>query len=167
MKLAKKRLGTRISWPKRILGLLIIIILIYGLFHYGIIKKNCEQDQECFYKAAKTCKPAKVLTVKNGNHYDYAIKGKRGENCLVYVKLKRMAPGSALDQKALFEGKDMTCKVPLNELEETDFAELKGFVNHCHGELKEAIYEQIITKMYGLIIQNMEEIIASGVESIS
>ena len=78
-----------------------------------------------------------------------------------------MSPGSALDLVTLFEGKDMTCKVPLSELEETDFAELKGFINHCHGSLKEAIYEQIITKMYGLIILNMEQIIESGTEAIS
>ena len=167
MKLAKERVETKSSWYKKILYFLIIAAVIYGLFHYGFIKKNCKQDSECFYEAAKKCKPSKLLSVKNGNYYDYTIKGKRGDTCLIYVKLKKMAPGSALDLKTLFEGKDMSCKVPLSELEQTSFAELKGFINHCHGGLKEAIYEQIITKMYGLIIQNMDEIIEAGTEAIS
>lgn len=155
------------SWTKKLLYVLIIAAIIYGLFHYGFIKKNCEQDSDCFYNAAKTCKPTKVIMVKNGHYYDYAIKGKRGDNCLVYVKLKKMAVGSPVDQIALFEGKDMSCKVPLEKLEETSFTELKGFVNYCHGTLKEAIYEQIITKMYGLIIQNMDEILKAGTSTIS
>lgn len=167
MKLAKKSLETGSSWYKKILILLVIAAIIYGLFHYGFIKKNCKQDQACFYEAAKKCKPAKLIAVKNGNYYDYVIKGKRGSNCLVYIDLKKMAPGSALDLKALFEGKDMECRVPLSELEQTSFAELKGFINYCHGDLKEAIYEQIITKMYGLIIQNMDEIIEKGTEAIT
>lgn len=165
MKTKEDKAGS--SWYRKILYLLIIAAVIYGLHHYGFIKKNCERDKECFYEAAKKCKPAKLVNIKNGHYYDYAIKGKRGDTCLVYIKLKKMAPGSALDQVNLFEGKDMNCKIPLNELEQTSFAELKGFVNHCHGSLKEAIYEQIITKMYGLIIQNMEEIIAAGTETIS
>ncbi len=167
MVMKEEVLKLRSSWYRKIFYLLIIVALVYGLFHYGFIKKNCEQDQECFYKAAKECKPAKLVLIKNGHYYDYAIKGERGDNCLVYVKLKKMAIGSPVDQINLFEGKDMSCKIPLTELEKTSFAELKGFVNYCHGSLKEAIYEQIITKMYGLIIQNMEEIIKAGTEMIS
>jgi len=167
MVMKEEVLKPRSSWYRKILYLLIIAAIIYGLFHYGFIKKNCEQDQECFYKAAKECKPAKLIMVKNGHYYDYAIKGKRGDNCLIYVKLKKMAIGSPVDQINLFESKDMSCNVPLTELEKTNFAELKGFVNYCHGTLKEAIYEQIITKMYGLIIQNMDEILKAGTETIS
>ncbi|MBM3199952.1 hypothetical protein FJZ53_03355 [Candidatus Woesearchaeota archaeon] len=157
----------RRKWYIRIFYLLIIAILIYGLFHFGYIKKNCKQDPECFYRAAKECKPAKVLITKNGHYYDYVIQGKRGSSCSVYISLKKMASGSSVDQKALFEGKDMTCKIPLSELDRTSFSDLKGFVNYCHGTLKEAIYEQIITKMYGLIIQNMDEIISSATQVIS
>ncbi len=153
------KLNKRGSIYKKILYLLIIAAVIYGLYYFGFIKENCEQDQNCFYEAAKTCKPAKLVMVKNGNYYDYSIKGKRGDSCLAYIKLTRVAPGAALDQKALFEGKDMTCRIPLSELGKTSFAEMKGFIGYCHGTLKEAIYEQIVTKMYGLIIQNMEEII--------
>lgn len=167
MKLAKRSLGTGSSWYKRILYLIIVAIIIYGLFHYGIIKKNCEQDKECFYEAAKECKPAKLLNVKNGNYYDYVIKGERGSSCLVYIKLKKTAPGLAQEQKTLFEGKDMTCKIPRGELEKTNFEELKGFIQYCHGTLREAIYEQIVTKLYGLIIQNMDEILEAGTEAIS
>jgi len=167
MVMKEEILKPRSSWIKKVFYLLIIAVIIYGLFHYGFIKKNCGQDQDCFYTAAKDCKPAKLVTVKNGHYYDYAIKGERGDNCLVYVKLKKMAVGSPMDQIELFEGKDMSCKVPLTELEETNFTELKGFVNYCHGTLKEAIYEQIITKMYGLIIQNMDEILKAGTETIT
>ena len=78
-----------------------------------------------------------------------------------------MAVGTALDQKALFEGKDMTCKIPLNEVKQINFADLKGFVKYCHGSLKEAIYEQIIAKMYGLVIKNLDEILDKGIEAIS
>ena len=164
----KKSLEAKKSyWYMKILVLVVIAVMIYGLFHYGFIKKNCKQDQECFYAAARECKPAKMINVQNGNYYDYAIKGKRGSNCLVYIKLKRMAPGSPLDLKALFEGKDMACRIPLSELEQTSFAELTGFIGYCHGSLKEAIYEQVITKMYGLIIKNMEDIIAAGTEAIT
>lgn len=167
MKKIEEGLKPKRPWYRKIIYLIVIIAIIYGLYHYGFIKKNCEQDKECFYQAAKTCKPAKLIMVKNGNYYDYSIKGERGNNCLAYIKLKQMAPGSPLDQKELFEGKDMTCKIPLSELEKTNFEELKGFVGYCHGTLKEAIYEQIITKMYGLIIQNLEEIINAGTETIT
>lgn len=167
MKSPEEVIKPRSSWYIKLFLLLIIAVIIYGLFHYGFIKKNCKQDQECFYAAAKTCKPAKLDMIKNGNYYDYSVKGKRGSDCLVYVKLQKMAVGSPADQVALFEGKDMSCKIPLTELEKTSFADLKGFVNYCHGTLKEAIYEQIITKMYGLIIQNMDEILKAGTSTIS
>ena len=167
MKSARQNLKSGTSLYKIGAFILIVIIIAYGLFHYGYIKKNCEQDRECFYEAAKTCSPAKLINVKNGNYYEYLIKGERGSNCLLYVKLTKVAPGSDVNTKALFEGKDMSCRIPLNELEQTDFAELKGFVGYCHGTLKEAIYEQIVTKMYGLIIQNMEEIISAATEEIS
>lgn len=161
MKLFEETTVKSSSLYLKILALVIIAIIIYGLFHYGIIKKNCEQDQQCFYDAAKTCKPAKLVMINNGNYYDYSLRGKRGDSCLAHIKLTRVAPGAALDQKALFEGKDMTCRIPLSELGKTSFAEMKGFIGYCHGTLKEAIYEQIVTKMYGLIIQNMEEIITA------
>ncbi|MBU4501630.1 MAG: hypothetical protein KKA79_03500 [Nanoarchaeota archaeon] len=172
MKLSKKKLDVpelnhRSSWLKKLLYLIIIAAIIYGIFHYGFIKKNCERDEECFSESAKTCWPTKLINVKNGNYYDYAIKGKRGEDCLIYVKLDKIAPGTPIDMKGQFEGKDMHCRVPLAELETTDFKELKGFMQYCHGELKEAIYEQIITKMYGLVIQNLDEIIEAGTEAIS
>lgn len=167
MKPEKKGLEIKSSWYKKILYVIIIAIIIYSLFHFGFIKKNCKQDRECFYEAAKTCKPAKLINVQNGNYYNYIIKGKRGGTCLIYVELKKMAPGSALDQRALFEGKDMTCSVPISELEQTSFAELKGFITYCHGSLKEAIYEQIIAKMYGLVVKNMQEIIEAGTEAIT
>lgn len=167
MVMKEEVLKPKSSWYKKLIYLLIIAAIAYGLFHYGFIKKNCEQDPECFYEAAKECKPAKLVMINNGHYYDYSIKGERGDNCLIYVKLKKMAVGSPADQIRLFEGKDMNCKVPLTELEKTDFAELKGFVNYCHGTLKEAIYEQIITKMYGLIIQNMDEILKAGTETIT
>jgi len=164
MESAKESFNINTVWFKLLLLCLIVVAVAYGLFYFGIIKKNCGQNSDCFYDAAKTCEPAKFITSKNGNYYEYIIKGERGDDCLMHVQLKKVVEGAPLEQKALFEGKEMECRVPLNELKQTSFSELNGFINHCHGSLKEAIYEQIITKMYGLIIQNMEDIIAAGSE---
>lgn len=146
---------------KFLIYLILIALFVYGLHYFGFIKKNCGANKECFYEAAKTCKPAKVLFLKDGHYYNYMIKGKRGQDCLVYIQLKKMGVGTSQELLAMFEGKDMDCRIPRKNLEQTSFAELKGFVNYCHGTLKEAIYEQIITKMYGLIIQNFESIISA------
>ena len=151
--------AARSPWYSKLLTLIAIGLIVYGLFHYGIIKKDCGQDEQCIYQAARECSPAKAILSKSGNFYEYYVRGERGDNCRIYIKLVKMAPGSPAGQQALFEGKDMTCDVPKEEVTAEGIDEMKNFINHCHGTLKEAIYEQIITKMYGLIIQNLEDII--------
>lgn len=137
---------------------LLILLTVGGLYKLGIIRKNCEQDKECFSEKLAKCSPAKYDAIINNNYYEYFVKGTRSDGCVLHIKLKKMGSGTPLDQIKLFEGKEMTCIIPEDELD-IDLENINNLLNHCTGNLKEAIYEHIITKMYGLVLKNIDPIL--------
>ena len=46
-----------------------------SVLQWVIIKKDCEQDNECFNKTLRECKPVKI---KENNLYEYRIIGSEG-----------------------------------------------------------------------------------------
>jgi hypothetical protein len=166
MKKSKKGLPSKNLIYKIIVAILILVILVWVLFHYGIIKKNCETNKACFEERFKECKSAKVTQVINENTYTYTIKRKEGNVCLLKVKLEETGFGTTQDIKDLFEGKEMLCQIPLTKVQKIPFYEFKEILNYCSGPLKEAIYEQMINKLYGLVIQNMGPILSEIEKSI-
>ena len=139
---------------KIITVMLLALLIIGGFYKLGIIKKNCEQDKECFSERLKKCNYARYDAVINNNYYEYIIKGEKKDACILYIELKKMGSGTPLTQIESFEGKDMTCNIP-EENFDLDLENMNDFLNHCSGSLKEAIYEHIIIKMYGLVLKNM------------
>jgi len=141
--------------------LIIIVFLIWLLFFSSksVTKKNCGQDINCFDKMFVSCDKAKLTSIYDNNVYEYVIRGSKGSNCVLYVKLRRVGIGSSVETVDMFQGKDMTCYIPKDQLKEISFKEIDDLINYCSGGLKEAVYELIINRMYSLIIANMGEII--------
>lgn len=158
MKYSKKRVRP-FPYTKTIIILIIIFLIAYILFFSNLIKKKCGEDQNCFNIMTQKCKASTFYTVKDGNYYKYIIKGSKNNACLINVKLEKMAIGSPVDLINSFEGKDMNCYIPKDRLTNLSLLNMENFLNHCSGPLKESIYELMIKKMYGLIIQNMGDII--------
>ncbi|MFH1456224.1 MAG: hypothetical protein ABIF40_04715 [archaeon] len=147
-----------IEW-KRITVFIIFAVLILSVlaFNFGLFKKTCT-DSECFDAALVKCQPAKYEVVKNNNLYSYIIKREMGDICKIEIKLLAMAEGSDVTKVAQFEGKSMICEVPKDHLNDVSSDNLKGILNYCSGELKEALYEEIIKKLYGLVLINLEDV---------
>lgn len=166
MKRTKRGLPTRNLLYKIFVVILFLVVIIWLLFHYGVIKKNCEYDKACFDQYFKECKPAKVTQIINDNTYVYTIKRRSGDYCILKVKLETIGYGTSQDIRELFEEKDMTCHIPISKTAKIQFSEFKEILNYCSGSLKEAIYEQMINRLYGLIIQNMGPILSEIEKSI-
>ena len=135
-----------------------IVLIFLGVFYSGVLKKNCGQDSECFNERLQECKSSKFINVRENNLYEYEIKGDRGNKCELEIELKQMGIGTPIKLIEKFEGKSMTCLVPQSVIGDSDIEEIGNIINFCSGPLKEAIFELIIDRMYGLIIQNMGEI---------
>ncbi|MFH1211031.1 MAG: hypothetical protein V1645_03880 [archaeon] len=159
MILSKERLNKPIL-VKTIIFIILIAILVGGAYYYGYFKKNCNQNRDCFDEAFKNCRPAKIVRIIDNNYYYYAIDGTRGDMCKVRIQLTKMGVGTSQDLIQALEGKGMTCNIPLTQVREVSFDAMPDVLNYCSGPLKEAIYEQIIAKMYSLIIKNLGPIVS-------
>lgn len=144
---------------KWLIILLVICLLVLTLFYTGVIKKDCSRDKDCFNKALKSCDPAKYLSIRNNNAYSYSIKGRAGDKCVMVIRMEHMAAGTDMELIELLEGKNMVCRVPKNYLEVDELEQIEDLIHYCTGPLKEGMYELIIEKLYGLIIQNMGDVI--------
>ncbi len=142
-----------------------LLIIVLGIaYYYGYFKKNCYQDRSCFDDAFKNCKPSKLISVVDNNYYYYAIDGKRGGDCRVRIQLMKMGVGTSEELINSLEGKSMKCNIPLSKTNSVSFDTMPDVLNYCSGPLKEAIYEQIIAKMYSLIISNLGPIVKEAKE---
>lgn len=159
MRFAKEGLSKPVLL-KIILFAVLLAILVGGAYYYGYFKKNCNQSRTCFDNAFKNCRPAKLISIIDNNYYYYAIDGVRGDNCKVRITLTKMGVGTSQDLVQALEGKGMTCYIPLTKVRELSFDTMPDVLSYCSGPLKEAIYEQIIQKMYSLIIKNLGPIVS-------
>ncbi len=147
----------------RLVVYIIILSIIAGtgmyLHSFGFFKTECGLNKLCFNDKLEDCSAARLIHAKNGNYYSYEIEGWRDDTCLVEIKLVRVAPGTSLKLKSAFEGKDMSCNLPEDKLKNADIEDINNFINYCHGTLKEAIYEHMLSKIYGLVLQNLDAIL--------
>lgn len=150
MKLAKKRVG----FPLRewLFALIVFLLIIGGLYKFGIIKKDCGNDKECFNNELRKCRSSVMLNARDNNFYTYQSFYTFGENCKIKIKMEQAAPGASLEVKNLLEGKEMICMVPKERLVEEGIDQFENLLNYCHGELKEGLYELVIERMYGLVV---------------
>ena len=144
--------------PRRIFfALIIFIFVIFVLYYLGFFTKSCSSE-DCFDNAVRLCKPVSFVKYTNNNIYAYTIYRSLGEDCIIHISLKSVAPGSDRDIKDLLEGKSMKCSIPKSLLDNRKLDELENMLNYCHGDLKEGIYELIIKRMYGVVIVNIDEV---------
>ena len=138
-----------------IIGILIILSPLYFIFK----PKICE-TAGCFEQAASECKKAKILVDEAGKSVsEYAIRGKEGDDCILEIKLKELSKDFSSSTKEKFEGKSMTCKIPLNEFSRMKFEKMGGNLDYCNGPLKEAMYDAVVKKLYNLVVKDMATVL--------
>ncbi|MBT4334801.1 hypothetical protein HOD61_03225 [archaeon] len=155
MKRVKKK-----SYPKSNFLIVILILIISTTIFFINYEKDCKEDMTCFNSALENCKTAKVTTTEDNNLFRYNIEGKQNELCIIHITLVTVDQNAGSEIINSFEGKGMKCEL----LENTNIMETSSILDSCSGPLKEAIYESIIEKMYGLIIENLSETISSLAE---
>ena len=142
--------------------ILIIVWLVLMIPH----KTNCDYDLTCFNEAALQCKPALVNIIQEGNTFEYTVEGIEDNNCILSITVTEVNKETSEETIAALEGKSMECAIPL----ETNIVEIQenaDIMTYCTGPLKEAMYEIIIQRMYGVIAQNMGSIISEAKEVLS
>jgi len=155
MKRVKKK-----SYPKSNFLIILIILIISTTIFFINYEKNCGHDMNCFNLALEDCNKAKVINSENNNIFEYNIDGKQNEFCILQITLIEVDPTTGQEMIDAFEGKGMNCKLIENRV----IIETNGILSECSGPLKEAIYESIIEKMYGVIIENLSDTISSLAE---
>ena len=144
---------------KRGLVLIVVIILILVSLFYFVFKTNECKTSGCFEDAALNCKKAEInVREANGSISQYTIQGKESGNCLLNIKLEKIGSLSE-EMKNKFEGKDMTCNIPLNEFSRMKIEDMGANLDYCHGPLKEEIYDIVIKKLYNLVIRDMSSVL--------
>jgi hypothetical protein len=134
--------------------LAIFVILIISSAVIANHETDCKDDLNCFNRAFLTCSKAKVTGYENNNLFEYKILNQEDTDCIVEINLKEVNQQLDQDTKEKFQGKSMTCSLPIADGFSTDE------LNLCQGPLKETIYELTIQKMYNLLAQNLGEIIS-------
>lgn len=152
--------GKRVSMLKKVsVAAAILIIAVILSWQLGLFKKNCKEDINCFSEALQNCRQAKYLHLQDYNYYTYTIKGSEKGNCVILVNLDKMAEGTAIQLVERFEGKSMACKLPKEIINETTVNIIQSHISYCSGPLKEAVYESIIEKLYGIVLNNIGDIV--------
>lgn len=137
-----------------VLVVLLGLVLGYFLTHYH----RCN-DFECFKGNLAECKKTKFAGGDN-IIYGYVIDGKKDGKCVVNVELLE---GSLTNQDtSVLKGKSMVCYLDYGvvSLPESDLSK-------CHGELKEALQEQVINKLYTYLVQNLGQINRNLIDPLS
>ncbi len=142
-------LKKRDNWKAYLTIAIIVLVLITGYFLY-FFTYTCD-DLSCFYAHQEKCARTTFINDKTDTTWEYLIKGREGDSCLVNVKVLNIKKGSATKQK--LEGKDMDCLLPLGSAvaPESDIA-------RCHGVLKEEMQNLIIQQLHTYIVENVKDI---------
>jgi len=127
--------------------LVIILIASYFVFFYT---KNCKTET-CFNTALSKCNKAKYINDAKDAAWLYKIKGKKGDECKIYVKLLQLKEGSS--DIAGLEGKSMECSLPLGAIKAP-----QENLARCHGLLKEEMQTVIIKRLHSYIAENLGQI---------
>ncbi|MDD4878743.1 MAG: hypothetical protein PHO02_06985 [Candidatus Nanoarchaeia archaeon] len=160
MKGEENRSGFRFTWAMVLIIATVILLTVFFAYYFGLVKKNCDTE-ECFQEELQKCGMSTYSKVHNYNYYTYTIKGASKGECRLNIKLAKMAAGTSPDKIELFEGKDMECRIPMTEVEGATTEQINTILKYCTGPLKEAMYEQIIEKLYTIVVGNLGEIIGS------
>ena len=91
-------------------AVLLFVVVFVGAYYLGFLRENCGTDTACFLERTTSCKPTDVVVLRDTNVYHYSM-NQHISNCVVNVRLQRVAEGTSADLQALV-GKKMTCSIP-------------------------------------------------------
>ncbi|HLC85880.1 MAG TPA: hypothetical protein VJG30_01170 [Candidatus Nanoarchaeia archaeon] len=140
---------------KKKVAVLIVLIVVLGILFYINTPKKCARDYDCFSSNVVKCSKASVLSTKEDNLYFYEVLGKKQDNCIVKVRLMKLSETQSHDLRKALEGKSMSCSLPISLLESKDINSIDNLNDYCTGQLKEAILEVTLQKMYDVVVQNI------------
>ncbi len=133
--------------------LFLLIVLLIGFFFLSR-PKDCGSGDSCFDSSFIKCNKAKAnLVNQDGNTFNFEIKGKSSNNCIVDAKLLKMSDERPVDLRAALEGKSMRCSIPSDV--NIPITQIDNLNDYCTGQLKEAMLQISIEKMYEIIVQNI------------
>ena len=144
---------------KKVSVLILLIILLIVVIVINT-PSNCKNDYYCFNDHVLECSKAKVTTVKDNSTYYYEVLSKKDDNCIVKVQLVKLSDSQSNDLKKALEGKSMLCSIPSSTLEIKDIKSISNLNDFCSGQLKEAILEVTIQKLYDVVVDNIGPIAA-------
>lgn len=155
--MAKKRESSGLK--KAGVAVVVVVVALVLSWQLGLFKKDCKEDRECFNSALKRCRQAKFFELRDYNYYGYVVKGSKKGSCVVNVKMEKMAEGTSVANLERFGGKAMDCSFPKGMMNETTIDNVQGMLGYCSGPLKEGIYELIIEKLYGIVLNNIGDVV--------
>src|SRR3989338_6736182 len=133
---------------KKNVAIIIIAVLIVSALIIFLLNspKNCGTSDNCFNTKASSCKLAKAELDKEGNTLNYQVTGKSGDDCIINVKMVKLAEIQPADLKKALEGKDMKCVIPQFLLREREIKKIQNLNDYCTGQLKESVQSITIEK---------------------
>ncbi len=135
--------------------ILFFIIIFIVLFFFFTKAKNCNDDS-CFDSYASKCSKAKVISPNDDNRYKYEILGRKANNCIVEVTLLNLSESQSNDMKLALEGRSMKCAIAQDLLTaDKNIKDIKNLNDYCTGQLKEAVLQVTLDKMYEIIVKNI------------
>jgi len=144
---------------KRGIIIIILFLLIIGSIFYFFLRIPRCDTSGCFEANAIDCKKSKIVLVEaNGSMSEYIIRGREGKNCVLDVKLLRIA-GLSSELRNKFEGKEMRCNIPKNEFSRMRVEKMADNLDYCKGPLREEIYDVVIKKLYKLVVRDMNTVL--------
>lgn len=149
--------GFRFTWTMILIIATVILLTVFFAYYFGLVKKTCATE-ECFQEALQKCSMSTYTKLHNYNYYVYTINGETSSSCKMNIRLAKMAAGTSPEKVALFEGKDMECTIPIEVISTATTEQISSILKYCTGPLKEAMYEQIIEKLYTVVVSNLGEI---------
>jgi len=131
---------------------LLIAIIVSAIYIYPMFTtKNCKNDRVCIVDSMRNCWTAKGIAITDGS-------GSPSRE--TSVKIQGIENGRCKMSFTNQDGKEMTCLIPYEMFEGTDFGGYNNIVdpngiqvsklNGCVGTLKDALY----SKYQEILVQN-------------
>lgn len=154
---------------KKIVRIILLILLIFLgiliLSYFSI--KECKTDEICFQESLSTERPSTFIKDNEGTIFLYHFEGCKKEFCQLQITISKVSYSYSEETRQLLEGKSMECTIPKSQLHPQTVTDLEQNIDYCSGPLKEAMYELMLQKIYGVIAKNLGTIIKEMKSSLN
>ncbi len=138
------------SKMRLIFGIIILIVGLVAAYFTFFYIPTCN-DASCFNTALTRCSKAYFIEDAKEAAWQYAIKGKSSDSCVIAVKLIQIKEGNR--DLAGMEGSSMTCSITLGTISRP-----QENLENCHGLLKENMQDLMIKRLHNYITANLGKI---------